>query len=351
MMNVRCPIAELKLRACTRIPRPARNSPATSVTGERTLPTDFASLPCLPVSPRNLEGAGVRELFWIGVKVREVWNLRGFINIQQTTYSLPGFSLSGSRQPERITQSPYAEMKRETRRTIQIALAVALVTAGARLALIYHSRHAPDEREEQRKRAQAEAEKNFNPDYYVVPKKLHLYSVKDAKAQLSNQTVWVRDGYYHTYFPYDPARHRVDFKKDVGLLAPLEKLHIVDVVQASSPEGVPQVVAVFDKDAKQYAFSLGAVDKGDTRIYADDILFYQDPHELYKHWSAGTWQAIEQHQVKNGMDELQVAFAVGAGRPQASNDSSHQEVVYPNDGKPVVVVFRNGKVAEIRQGS
>jgi len=234
---------------------------------------------------------------------------------------------------------------------VQIVLAVGLVLAGVRLALIYHSRHAPDEGEEQRKRAQVEAEKNFNPDYYVVPKKLHLYSVKDAKAQLSNQTVWVRDGYYHAYFPYDPARHVVHFDHDLGLLAPLEKLHIVDVVEAKPPDGVPQVMAVFDKDGKQYAFSLGTADKGDTRIYADDILFYQDPHGLYKHWPSDTWQAIEQHQVKQGMDELQVAFAVGAGRPQTSKDSSQQEVLYPNDGKPVVVVFRNGKVAEIRQGS
>ena len=242
-------------------------------------------------------------------------------------------------------------MKRETLRTVQIVLAVALVAAGARLALIYHSRHAPDEREEQRKRAQAEAAKNFNPDYYVVPKKLHLYSVKDAKAQLSNQTVWVRDGYYHTYFPYDPGRHRVDFDRDAGLLPPLQKLQIVDVIQAVPRQGVPQVMAVFEKEGKHYAFSLGSVEKGDARIYADDILFYQDPHELYKHWSADMWQAIDQHQVKNGMDELQVALAIGPGRPQASNNSSQQEVLYPNDGKPVVVVFRNGKVAEIRQGS
>jgi len=242
-------------------------------------------------------------------------------------------------------------MKRETRKTIQIVLAIALVLAGVRLALVYHSRHAPDEQEEQRQRAKAEADKNFNPDYYVVPKRLHLYSVKDAKKQLSDQTVWVRDGYYHTYFPFEPATHRVDFKKELGLLAPLEKLHMIDVVQAKPPEGVPQVMAVFDRDGKQYAFSLGSADKDDVRIYADDILLYQDPHELYKHWSADMWQAIDQHQVKNGMDELQVAFAIGAGRPQSSGDSSQQQVLYPNDGKPMVVVFRNGKVAEIRQGS
>jgi hypothetical protein len=242
-------------------------------------------------------------------------------------------------------------MKAETRRTLQIVLVVALVLAGVRLATIYYSRHAPDEREEQRKKAQAEADKNFNPDYYVVPKKLHLYSVKDAKAQLSNQTVWVRDGYYHAYFPYERTSHRVDFKHDLGLLPPLEKLQIVDVVQAKPTDGDPQVMAVFEKEGKQYAFSLGTVKDGDAQIYADDMLFYQDPHELYKHWPTDMWQAIDQHQVKNGMDELQVALAIGAGRPQQSNDSSQQAVLYPNDGNPVVVVFRNGKVAEIRQGS
>ncbi len=58
-----------------------------------------------------------------------------------------------------------------------------------------------------------------------------------------------------------------------------------------------QVLAVFEKGGKQYAVPIGQVQGSDYRIYADDMFFIEDPHELYK-WSPDMWQAIESHEPK-----------------------------------------------------
>jgi hypothetical protein len=51
------------------------------------------------------------------------------------------------------------------------------------------------------------------------------------------------------------------------------------------------------------------------------------------------------------MNELQADFAIGMGVPQQSMDSSTKTVKYPNGGKPLMIVYRNGKAAEIQAGS
>jgi hypothetical protein len=89
---------------------------------------------------------------------------------------------------------------------------------------------------------------------------------------------------------------------------------------------------------------------GDYKIYSDEIFFYQDPKELYKHWPADVWSAIDNHQVKPGMNELQADFAIGMGRPESSGDSD-KVVNYPNGGKPLTVIYRNGKAVEVKPGT
>jgi hypothetical protein len=240
------------------------------------------------------------------------------------------------------------EMKVETRRRVRIVLLLVLAVAVVRLGLIWYGRHNAA----QPAKGEAAAP-GLNPDYYVVPKKLYLYDVKSAREQLAGRSVWVREGYRYTYFPYSPASHRVDFKHEAGLLASLEKLDIRDVIQSPPPEpgAQPQIMAVFVKDGKDYALPIGSAQGKDATIYADEMLFYQDPHELYKHWPPGVWKAIDEHHVLPGMTEMQISFAIGMGVPQRAADTSTRTVVYPNGGKPVTVTFRDGKAAEIRQGS
>ncbi len=176
--------------------------------------------------------------------------------------------------------------------------------------------------------------------------------MKSAR-QLTEQPVWVKEGYRYTYYRYDTASKRVDFAHDSGLLGPIEKVMVTDVVMAPNPKpGQPkQVMAVFDKEGKRFAIPIGYDDEGQYKIYSDEMFYIEDPRDLYKHWSADVWQAVEQHQMKPGMNEMQADFAIGMGIPNSGDTSYEKTVRYPNGGKPLVVVYRDGKATEIKPGT
>ncbi len=237
----------------------------------------------------------------------------------------------------------------QAKRRIQLALALALMVAGARAGYILYQRHEDYLAAQQRQ--QAKNAGYSNPDYYVQPKKLYPYDLKSAQ-QLTQQPVWVKEGYRYTFYRYVPVVKKVDFTHDMGLLEPIERLDIKDVIAVSAPGGRKQVVAVFDKDGKDYAVPVGFENEDGTyKIYSDEMFYIEDPRELYKHWSPDVWQAITQHQVKPGMNELQAVFAVGMGVPDAGGSSDEKTVHYPNGGKALVVSYDDGKAAEIKPGS
>jgi hypothetical protein len=238
----------------------------------------------------------------------------------------------------------------ETKQKIQLALVIALMIATARAGYIFYQRH--EDRLEAERQKKARNVGYSNPDYYVTPKKLYPYDLKTAK-QLTQQPVWVKEGYRYTYYNYDPARKHVDFEHEAGLLLPIEKLAIKDVVKAKAPNSGDrtQVMAVFEKEGKSYAVPVGYEANDEYKIYSDEMFFIEDPHDLYKHWSPDVWTAVEQHQVKPGMNEMQADFAIGMGTPDAGDTSYEKTVHYPNGGKPLVVVYHDGKAAEIKPGS
>ena len=160
-------------------------------------------------------------------------------------------------------------------------------------------------------------------------------------------------GYAYFYYPYDAATHRVSFSHEGGKLTPLQRLEIKNIITDVSPEapGERQVMAVFDEAGKQYAVSIGSEKNGEYKFYSNDMLFIEDPHQLYKHWPADIWQAIDQHQVKPGMSELQADFAIGIGLLQSGSDSIDRTLDYPNGGKPLTVTFHSGKAVDIRLGA
>jgi hypothetical protein len=239
-------------------------------------------------------------------------------------------------------------MTPEAKQRIQLVLLAALVIATIRAGVILYQRHEDRVAAE---KAQRTRDLGYsNADYYVSPKKLHPYDLKSAK-QLTQQPAWVKEGYHNAYYPYQTAGKRVDFSHEAGLLGPLERLKITDVVSAAHPDSKEQrqVVAVFEKEGKSYAVPIGYESNGEYNIYSDDMFFIEDPHELYKHWPAEVWQAIEQHQVKQGMSELQANFAVGMGIPESGASELEKTVHYANGGKPLTVVFHAGKAVEVTQ--
>lgn len=240
-----------------------------------------------------------------------------------------------------------------------LVLLLLVVAAGIRLFLIYRGRHEPWNVPQPPK-------VKLTADDYVVPSQLHAYDLASLR-QLVGKPVWIRSGYRLAYHPCDRATRRVDFEHKAGLLGPIEKIDIQDVIQQPTPEqlawqAIPgskvrvrvrsrELMAVFEKDGAGYAFTLGYGNGNENTIAADDILYYQDPHELYQHWPADVWSAIDRHEARPGMSELQVQFAIGGVTGMESYSDSERVLIYQNGGKPLRVVFIDGKAQTIEAAS
>jgi hypothetical protein len=232
------------------------------------------------------------------------------------------------------------------RKRIQVVLYLGMAVAAIRLAWILYERHQNSIETPRQQSAP------INPDYYVVPRKLYPYDLKSAR-QLTQQPVWVKVGYAYPYFPYNSATHQADLSREAGRLLPLQRLDIKDVVLASTADahGKKRVLAVFKLDGKSYASPIGSEQGGDYKFFSDDMLFLQDPHHLYKHWPADVWQDIDQHEVKEGMSEMQTDFALGIGLLQPGSDDIDRTLDYPNGGNPLKVSFHHDKAIRIAPGA
>ena len=235
-------------------------------------------------------------------------------------------------------------MTSQTRRRIQLGRGVVLAIVTLRAAIIFYGRYT-----ERNAAADKPVEQPLNPDSYVVPRKLHAYDLKSAR-ELVGRPVWVQEGYRSAYFSCEPARLRCDFRKQAGLLGPIQRLEVKDVIRVASPlaPGQPQIMVVFEQEGKPYAFSVGAMKGESYRLYIDGMLYIQDPHELYRHWPRETWQAIDQRQVRKGMSELQVGFALGTAQLHGSGTGPTRVLTYLNGGQPLVVTFQQDKVVDIQ---
>ena len=87
-------------------------------------------------------------------------------------------------------------MTPEAKQKIQLVLAVAIAVVGIRAGYIVYERYSERARRAEASRKAAP----LNPDDYVVPKKLYPYDLKSAK-QLTQQPVWVREGYRSPTIP------------------------------------------------------------------------------------------------------------------------------------------------------
>ena len=125
-------------------------------------------------------------------------------------------------------------MTSELGKKIQIILGIALLLAAVRLFVIYQ------ERKEAAQPAKPVPQSKLVLDDYVVPRKLRAYDLRSAK-ELIGKAVWVRTGNQVVFYAFDTAAHRAEFKKEGGLLAPLQKLEIKDVILQTTSSGQGKV--------------------------------------------------------------------------------------------------------------
>lgn len=202
----------------------------------------------------------------------------------------------------------------------------------------------------------AAPQRQLSQDEMVVPRKLFIDDLKSARA-LVGKPVWIQAGYELDYYPY--VDHRVDFAHKAGVLPSIQRLDITDIVTQKVPASVPtriargtaQAFAVFTMpgDPKPYATAIGTLAGSDTAFYCDNIFYYDDPHQMYKFWPADIWQAIDRHQPKAGMNELQTSMALGVMQQSDSSDYGNRTVTYDAGGKHWAVTFENDKATEIQQ--
>ena len=176
----------------------------------------------------------------------------------------------------------------EFQKKLQVFLVVAIVIAGGRAAYVVYERH-----EAMKEDTQPKQDAGLKADYDVTPKKLHPYDLKSAH-QLTAQPVWVKLGYQLTYYPYDRERRKTDFEHEAGLLLPLQKLAIQDVVVDVSPKapGIRQVMAVFSV----YGMRVMRSPLGRKRVTSSRFI---GRHFLYR-GSARSLQALAGRGVERG---------------------------------------------------
>jgi hypothetical protein len=209
--------------------------------------------------------------------------------------------------------------------------------------------------------ASAESNAGFDADDLVFLKKERPSTLADLK-QLNGTTVWVSAAGQMEYYPY--TSQHADFSKPVGTLLGAEPLAIQESFEQAAPQQTQSRIPVGDKQvllaftlpksadpSQLYAVPVGYKKAADYTILTDEIFFYADPHDLYKHWGPQIWQAVDSHQVILGMNERQVQLSLGQVSRSVSQQYGDRVVIYSNLGKPMAVTFVKNQVTSSRQGS
>jgi len=227
-----------------------------------------------------------------------------------------------------------------------------LAVVGIRVGMIYRERNAPEQP------VAAPVREKVADDDLVFLKKKRQSSLADAK-ELNGSTLWVSAGGQMDYYPAT-GKH-VDYSKTVGTLLGAQKLEVKDFAEQVAPKsathripgGDRQTMMLFtlpgsENPTRVYGVPVGYHESGMYTFYLDEIFFYDDPHELYKHWGPEVWKAIDTHQVILGMSERQTQMALGQVSKSLSNDYGNRLVVYANLGKPIAVTFVKNKATAFR---
>jgi hypothetical protein len=226
---------------------------------------------------------------------------------------------------------------------------VMLAVFGLRIYFVWKERNAPPVQKPQRQ------ERPLTDDDLVSPRKLLIDDLKSAKT-LVGKTVWIQAGFELEYFSY--VHHSVNFNHKIGVLPSVQMLEIKDIILEKAPpsktsripRGDKQIFAVFQMpgDAGEYATAIGYIQGTDSTYYCDDIFYYDDPHRMYKHWPPDVWQAVDRQQPKPGMNELQVAMALGVIQQSDSSNYGNRTVHYDAGIKQWDVSFQNDKVTNAK---
>jgi hypothetical protein len=174
--------------------------------------------------------------------------------------------------------------------------------------------------------------------------------------RLEGTTVWEKNGYAMPYYPY--AGGRVIFDKRAGVIPAAQRMEVKKIVKAAVPaseddrieHGSRQAFAVFalPGSAALFATPIGYLQGGEEAYYTDRLFYYDDPHTIYDNWPKDVWTAIDAHQVKPGMSELETRMAIGRKLEADGETEGERTVHYDQDGKRWTVTYVKNQATVIQ---
>jgi hypothetical protein len=225
---------------------------------------------------------------------------------------------------------------------------ISLLIGGIYLFSVYEHRKNPGVI------GQSPANQPIKPDDLAVVREKFQQHYEDV-LELVGTSVWMKNGYTMPYYPY---RGSIVFKR-AGVIPSDQRLDIKKIVKATPPaheddsisHGSRQVFAVFTMPGSPelYASPVGVIDGSDESYFCDLLFYYDDPHTIYDNWPKDVWAAIDAHQVKPGMSELQVRTAIGQKVLNTDGgEQGNRRVTYDVNGKHWTVTFAHDRATAVK---
>lgn len=237
----------------------------------------------------------------------------------------------------------------KTWQKILIPTLISLAIAAIYLLFVWRQRENPGVV------GQAAPSQTLTPDDVAVVRPLSPQHFADLQ-QLVGTRVWMKDGYVIPYYPFE--KDRVEFAKRAGFIPAAQPMDVKKIVKTAAPaseddgmeHGTRQAFVVFalaDK-AGLFATPVGS-EEGNQEAYFTDVLFYyDDPHGIYSRWPKEVWTAIDAHQVKPGMSELQSRMAIGNKMHPDGSTEGDRTVTYDQDGKVWTITYVKNRATAIK---
>ena len=215
-----------------------------------------------------------------------------------------------------------------------ISLLITVTIGGIYLATVWKRRQNPGVI------PQDESRRILSKDDLVVMREFFPAHFEDT-LRLEGTTVWEKNGYVMPYYPYRDGH--VFFAKPVGVIPAAQRMEVKKIVKAAVlanvddkiEHGSRQAMAVFalPESPALYATPIGYMQGNEEGYYTDLLFYYDDPHKIYDHWPKDVWAAIDAHQVKPGMSELETRMSIGRNLHSGGGNEGDRTVTYDQDGK------------------
>jgi hypothetical protein len=237
----------------------------------------------------------------------------------------------------------------KTWKAMLITLLITLAIGGIYLLTVWRHRQDPGVA------ARNAARQTLSKDDLVVMREFFM-STFEATQRLEGTTVWMKNGYTMPYFAY--TNGHVVFSKQMGVVSAAQRMDVKKIVKAAVPASVEdkmehgsrQAFAVFalPGEAALYAMPIGYMQGSQEAYYCDLIFYYDDPHTIYDHWPKDVWAAIDAHQMKPGMSEVETRMSIGRNLQADGDQEGNRTVTYDQNGKHWTVTYVRNQATTIK---